>query len=488
MGGPRIEEELYCMINLQAFAILISVQFGFEARAQVPSFPPQVHQQSLVQLEFVRDCLIPTGARFQDVEIRGLSAIQYEEKTGLFHVLSDSKNPLEPQWLRFRLGMTQQTQKQKQQPQAPCFVPVQATQLIDPPPKQGVVAWTRPGLETDAEAIALNSDGSIFVSSEVQARGDLTATYPEILRFSKDGVKLGSVPVPEAYVPKVFRFPPGPEPVAPVEPPFVAPEFVPPPKPTPYRSDWAPRFVEDIVNSIKRKLWQNELARKKEQHRQQVARLREKHQKMIEDLRRKFEQDFQRWVDTHVIKHAGVGFNTAIEALSFDRPTQYLTAFVESSLQQDRSLDPQLIRVLRMKMNESGLPTETREFFYSTDAKMRVSEILDLGQGKILVLEITYDRSLSKVFSRIYEVKIESQLGLDSEVFLKARPQVLQKRLVLDLNQIEGRLDPAYPRLDNLEGMTLGPILPSGHRSLVLVSDNNGNFNQITQFLIFRLK
>jgi hypothetical protein len=41
--------------------------------------------------------------------------------------------------------------------------------------------------------------------------------------------------------------------------------------------------------------------------------------------------------------------------------------------------------------------------------------------------------------------------------------------------------------LDNVEGMTLGPRLPDGRRSLVLVSDNNFAASQFTQFLLFAL-
>lgn len=42
--------------------------------------------------------------------------------------------------------------------------------------------------------------------------------------------------------------------------------------------------------------------------------------------------------------------------------------------------------------------------------------------------------------------------------------------------------------LDNLEGMTLGPQLPDGTRSLLLVSDDNFSDLQATQFLLFRLQ
>ncbi len=57
----------------------------------------------------------------------------------------------------------------------------------------------------------------------------------------------------------------------------------------------------------------------------------------------------------------------------------------------------------------------------------------------------------------------------------------IRKQLLLDLRALG-------IRLDNLEGMTLGPQLPDGSPSLVLVSDDNFRSEQVTQFLLFRLK
>ncbi|NJR38265.1 MAG: esterase-like activity of phytase family protein [Leptolyngbyaceae cyanobacterium CSU_1_4] len=57
----------------------------------------------------------------------------------------------------------------------------------------------------------------------------------------------------------------------------------------------------------------------------------------------------------------------------------------------------------------------------------------------------------------------------------------IYKELLLDLAELD------IP-LDNLEGMTLGPQLPDGTRSLLLVSDDNFNDLQRTQFLLFRLR
>ncbi|WP_448599541.1 esterase-like activity of phytase family protein [Thermoleptolyngbya sp.] len=59
--------------------------------------------------------------------------------------------------------------------------------------------------------------------------------------------------------------------------------------------------------------------------------------------------------------------------------------------------------------------------------------------------------------------------------------QPVRKRLLLDLGDLG-------IRLDNLEGMTPGPRLPDGSASLLLVSDDNFNPLQVTQFLLFRLR
>jgi len=69
--------------------------------------------------------------------------------------------------------------------------------------------------------------------------------------------------------------------------------------------------------------------------------------------------------------------------------------------------------------------------------------------------------------------------GVDSIAGI-GRLQTAQKTLLLDLRTL------GIP-LDNVEGMTLGPQLPDGRQSLVLVSDNNFAASQFTQFLLFAL-
>jgi len=70
--------------------------------------------------------------------------------------------------------------------------------------------------------------------------------------------------------------------------------------------------------------------------------------------------------------------------------------------------------------------------------------------------------------------------GVDSLAGRLGDVRPVQKTLLLDLRTL------GIP-LDNVEGMTIGPDLPDGRRSLVLVSDNNFAASQFTQFLLFAL-
>jgi 3-phytase len=70
--------------------------------------------------------------------------------------------------------------------------------------------------------------------------------------------------------------------------------------------------------------------------------------------------------------------------------------------------------------------------------------------------------------------------GLESIAGELGSIRPVEKTLLLDLDTL------GIP-LDNVEGMTLGPRLPDGRQSLVLVSDNNFAATQFTQFLLFAL-
>ncbi|MBD1923982.1 esterase-like activity of phytase family protein [Microcoleus sp. FACHB-831] len=111
-----------------------------------------------------------------------------------------------------------------------------------------------------------------------------------------------------------------------------------------------------------------------------------------------------------------------------------------------------------------------------------LTELLALDQGgHFLSLERSF--GLLGFNARIFQAATGGATDTSSIASLKGNISSIQpvkKKLLLDLNQLG-------IALDNLEGMTLGPRLPDGSQSLLVVSDNNFDENQVTQFLLFRL-
>lgn len=197
----------------------------------------------------------------------------------------------------------------------------------------------------------------------------------------------------------------------------------------------------------------------------------------------------------------GTRDNLAFEGVSVSPSGRWLTAITESALQQD---GPEasfehgtIVRLLRWDLAKQAPP---EQFRYATEALPRpangtadlvggngVSELLSLDDQRLLVLERAYvsrPHEHGPNTIRIFEVTLPS--GPATATTSEAGP-LLAKRLVLDLDEILPQLEPGQQTLDNLEGMTFGPRLPSGERTLLLVSDDNFSEHQRTTFLAFRL-
>jgi hypothetical protein len=109
-----------------------------------------------------------------------------------------------------------------------------------------------------------------------------------------------------------------------------------------------------------------------------------------------------------------------------------------------------------------------------------VSEILPLGKDALLVLERGYAQGRGNSI-RLYRAEFAGATDVSRLNRLAGTAwQPLRKTLVLDLGHLG-------VTLDNFEGMDWGPDLANGHRSLVLVSDDNFNDSQVTKFLAFEV-
>jgi hypothetical protein len=110
-----------------------------------------------------------------------------------------------------------------------------------------------------------------------------------------------------------------------------------------------------------------------------------------------------------------------------------------------------------------------------------LTELVTVGGGQFLSLERSF--GLSGYSARIYQVAVGAATDTSRINSFKGRSAIVEpvkKKLLLDLSELG---IPLY----NLEGMTLGPRLPDGSQSLVLVSDDNFDEAQKTQFLLLSL-
>lgn len=112
-----------------------------------------------------------------------------------------------------------------------------------------------------------------------------------------------------------------------------------------------------------------------------------------------------------------------------------------------------------------------------------LSELLVLDQaGHLLSLERSF--GLTGFSGKIFQLVIGDATDTSRIPAFAGNTEgitPIHKRLVLDLTDL------GIP-LDNYEGMTLGPQLPDGSQSLLLISDDNFNELQTTELLLFRLR
>ena len=188
--------------------------------------------------------------------------------------------------------------------------------------------------------------------------------------------------------------------------------------------------------------------------------------------------------------------NNVFEGSAFSPDGQSLWVSLEGPLYQDGSLPTidsgAFTRITQYDRSGNVLA----EYAYPVDpipaapgpgrtADNGVTEILAVNDQKFLVIEragVPDENGNFKNYIRIYEININGASdisNIDSLQENKFKP--VKKRLILDLNEL------GLSKLDNIEGISWGPKLANGNDSLVLVSDNNFNSTQVTQFLTFEV-
>lgn len=185
--------------------------------------------------------------------------------------------------------------------------------------------------------------------------------------------------------------------------------------------------------------------------------------------------------------------NLGFEGLALTPDGRYAWLSMEAALCQDGPVAAATGPVGPCRLTQIDLDTghAVRQIAYVPDnlplqpnpangfADNGISEILMIDSHRMLLLERAYAQNVGNSL-RLYEV--DTLLATDTLAQDTLRPgsySAVKKRLVADFSTL------GLPRLDNTEGMCWGPPQPDGHRTLVVVSDDNFNPGQITQLAAF---
>jgi len=332
---------------------------------------PALAKGPRVELEFLGQAIVPTATTFQGTTVGGLSSITFDAQRDVFYAVSDDPSQFQP--ARFYTV---------------------ALDLSDGHLSNGDVAFTdvttllAPGgqpyapFSLDPEGLALTKDRELILTSEGFAN---SLVDPFVRRYALDGSFLGSLPVPQPFLPTADH-------------------------------------------------------------------------------------------------SSGVRQNLAFESAGVPNNGRFLFTGTENALFQDGPAATVAggspARILRYNLQTGRLD---RQWIYESDpvAQLPVPatqfsvnglvELLPLNNQFLIAMERSFSVGVPGTGNtiKLYEVALPG-----------ASDGTAQKTLLLDLDEL------GIP-LDNVEGLTFGPRLPDGRRSVVLVSDNNFAASQFTQFLLF---
>jgi hypothetical protein len=188
--------------------------------------------------------------------------------------------------------------------------------------------------------------------------------------------------------------------------------------------------------------------------------------------------------------------NGVLEGSSFSSDYKTFFVNVEEPLYEDgpraeTTPNNAWIRIFRFNM---ATKANTAQYAYKLDPIAHpstpatafkvngVPDILWAGNEQLLVMERSFSTGKLACTIKIFLVDLSKAGNIINNTSLKKTPPAkpLKKKLLLNMDSLG-----MY--IDNVEGMTFGPTLPNGHKTLVLVADNNFVPLEKTQFFVFEI-
>jgi hypothetical protein len=381
-----------------------------------------------ISAEFLDSYTLPKQLDGQS--IGGLSALAYDRRQNQFYALSDDRNS--PHLIRFNLDLTGLTPNPKNpEPK----LQIQDVNHVETLTLTDAEGNPQPPGSLDPEGLALTPD-SIYISSE----GDIgQGIAPALVEFDRQtGQERRRLPIAQHYLPPEQPSKPG-DPANPG----------PNPKPDPAAA---------LIAASRRGIQPN--------------------------------LGFESLSAVLAAPGEPVRLFTATEAPLLQDLPDRLNSKSSPNPNSDET-GPWRNRLAHYSLLGDSPPLLIAEHLYPLDRRPRT---LMIGLSDILALDnaghfLAIERALAPTGFQVklYQIAIAGASDISGYDLLQgpltgAQTSIvpIAKQLLLDLNSLP-------VRLDNLEGLTLGPLLGDGSQSLVLIADDNFNRIQRNQMLLFRL-
>mgnify|MGYP000552981027 CR=1 FL=1 len=182
--------------------------------------------------------------------------------------------------------------------------------------------------------------------------------------------------------------------------------------------------------------------------------------------------------------------NGVLEGLSFNIDFTKIYTNVEEPIFQDGETSTlQKGGIIRFYEFDINSQKNTQQFFYVLDPVAKapipstafavngVSGFINYKKDKLLVLERSYSTGTAACTIKIFDFDIKK-----ATIATENAPKNIQNSKKLVLN-----LDTLGIFIDNVEGISLGPKLPNGKQTLLLISDNNFSDKQKNQIFLFQI-
>ncbi|MCK8141974.1 esterase-like activity of phytase family protein [Flavobacterium sp. I-SCBP12n] len=214
------------------------------------------------------------------------------------------------------------------------------------------------------------------------------------------------------------------------------------------------------------------------------------------DLKGNFKEELKLPSNLEMQKESkGPRNNGTLESITFDQNYKTLYTCVEEPLFEDGN-QASTSKGGLIRFYEFDIKTQknTAQYGYQLEAIANepnpkgafavngVAAIQFYKKNQFLVLERSYSTGTQPCTIKVFLCDFKKATDVKNHESLQNQKiELISKKLILNMDDLG-----IYT--DNIEGLTFGPKLTNGNRSLIFISDNNFSETQKTQVLLFEVK